>query len=227
MWLLSIALAGPANEAWVAGDHAVAREAWQAQIDEGAVSGDLYYNLGNAHYQLGEVPAAIHAWRTAQLLSPRDGDIEANLGAARKRTEDRIEQPAPETPILFWRTALSAAEQGRASCVLLALFWLLVAGWRLRRLPLAIPAVLTGVPGALLALSTLQSLQDFGSVGVVAQAATIESTASGGVALFELHPGAEVALGDSLGDKVLVALPDGRRGWMSSEALWVVDPSRR
>lgn len=225
--LLGLAMAGDvedANEAWVAGEQRAALVAWQSAIDDGARSGDLYYNVGNAHFQLGEVPEAMVAWRTAQLLSPRDGDIEANLQIARKLTADRIEPAPPTTPVLFWRSSLSAAEQGLAACFFLALFWIGCLVWRFTGRNLGIPTVLTGVPGVLLALSTLQTVAAFGTSGVVMSDTEVRSTASGGVVLFELHPGAEVLVGDRLGDNVLVSLPDGRRGWMPAPALGVVDP---
>ena len=222
----ALALAGDANEAWAAGDHATALSEWEHQIEEGDRSGDLYYNVGNAHYQLGELPEAILAWRSAQLLSPRDGDIEANLASVRKLTTDRIEPAPSRSPVLFWRTSLSAAEQGWAACLLMAAFWAICVLWRFRRVSLGIPAVLTGVPGLLLTVSTLQTLGELGTAGVVLAEAEVRSTASGGVVLFELHPGAEVQLGDGLGDNVLVSLPDGRKGWMPAASLGVVDPRR-
>lgn len=225
MWLLTTLAFAEANEAWVQGDHEAALAAWQERIDAGERSGDLHYNVGNAHYQLGDVPQAILSWRTAQLLSPRDGDIEANLEAARKRTEDRLEQPPPATPVLFWRTWLSAAEQGWAASALMLVFWACVALWRLgRRGFAAIPAAITGVLAGLLAASTIQTVGTYGDAGVVLAEAEVQSTASGGVVLFELHPGAEVLLGDTLGEQQLVELPDGRRGWMPAAALGVVDP---
>ena len=224
MWLLSMALASSPEQAWVDGDPAAAADGWADLIDDGARSGDLHYDLGNALYRQGDLGGAILSWNRAQVLSPRDGDIQANLEYARKQTQDRIDVPA-ETPALFWRTSLSPAEQGWAATLLLALVGLLGVAWRVRPgTPVGIPAALAGVPGLLLLLSTLASLADLGTRGVVLATSEVTSTAAGGVTLFELHTGAEVALGDRIEDRIQVELPDGRKGWMELEAVGVVDP---
>lgn len=209
---------------WVDGDAAAAADGWADQIDAGARSGDLHYNLANALYREGDLPGAMVAWRRAQTLSPRDGDIQANLEHARKQTVDRVDPPS-SSPVLFWRTSLSPAEQGWAATLLLSLVGLLGVAWRIRpSLPVQIPAVLAGVPGLLLLSSTLASLADLGATGVVLADSAITSTASGGVVLFELHPGAEVALKDRVAGRIQVELPDGRRGWMEHDAVGVIDP---
>lgn len=223
-WLFALTLAhADPLDSWVAGDAAAAAEGWADQIDAGARSGDLHYDLGNALYREGDLAGAMVAWRRAQTLSPRDGDIQANLDHARKQTVDRLDPPSA-SPVLFWRTSLSPAEQGWAATLLLSLVGCLLVAGRLRPLPVQIPAVLAAVPGVLLAASTMASLADLGATGVVLADSPITSTASGGVVLFELHPGAEVAVGDRIQERVQVELPDGRRGWMELDALGVVDP---
>ena len=98
MLLIGLALAMDAETAWVEGDPVAAASVWADRIDAGEVDGDLYYNLGNALYVQGRTPEALVAWRRAQLLSPRDGDIGANLEHARRQSLDRIDAPAPEAP---------------------------------------------------------------------------------------------------------------------------------
>ncbi|MCP4810638.1 MAG: tetratricopeptide repeat protein [Proteobacteria bacterium] len=222
--LLTLALGQEPEAAWVAGEHAVAADGWADQIDAGARSGDLHYDLGNALYREGDLAGAMLAWRRAELLAPRDGDISANLEHARKQTADRID-PVDETSVLFWRTSLSPAEQGWAATLLLAVLGLLGVVWRLRPgTPVQIPVVLTGVPALLLTASTLASLAEFGSAGVVLADTEVTSTASGGVVLFELHPGAEVALSDRIEGRIQVELPDGRKGWMELDRVGLIDP---
>jgi len=51
----------------------------------GPVSAALLYNLGNAYFKNGELGQAIYYYRKAELLTPRDPDIQANLRFAQDR----------------------------------------------------------------------------------------------------------------------------------------------
>ncbi|MBM4367331.1 MAG: hypothetical protein FJ102_14055, partial [Deltaproteobacteria bacterium] len=53
---------------------------------------------------------------------------------------------------------------------------------------------------------------------------TARSDLGGGVDLFALHAGAEVGVAEVAAGQVLVALPDGRRGWVAEAAVGRVDP---
>jgi len=229
--LVLTALAGPldeANTAYVDGDYAAAADGYQLLIDEGAESGDLYYNLGNARYRNGELGPAIHAWRSAQQLSPRDGDIRANLDRARAETKDRLEIASTPGP-LFWRDSLSLREQLHLAATLFGLLGLVLLAGRLKHgLPTALPAIVIAAPLAALGVSVSAELQDARTPAAIVLADTVElrsaAGAEGGVVVFELHEGAEVVLVEALGTYAQVALPDGRRGWMRSIELAVVDP---
>ncbi len=241
MWIalmLGVALAaGPealleqGNRAYAEGDYAGAAAAWDELVDGGHASGDIYYNLGNAYYRAGDLGRAILSWRRAELLAPRDGDIEANLERARRETSDRLEAPSRVTPF-FWREMLSLREQGLAAAWLLGLLLSLGVVQRLRPgLPLAIPALLTGAPAALLALGAWAGLRELerrpGAV-VLADRVAVRSAAgdAAGVVVFELHEGAEVQVRERFGDYAQIGLPDDRRGWLEIADLGLVDPGQ-
>ena len=234
--LLWLSLAGPAlaapedlalqaNQAYVDGDFAEAARTWTSLIEAGHPTGDLYYNLGNALYRDGQPARAMLAWRRAAALSPRDGDVTANLARARRQVQDRLED-TNGPGLFFWQSTLSTSEQGWLAALLSAVLGLLGVLGRLRReLALGIPAVLVGVPAVLLSASTFSGLQ--APLGGVVLADQVEVRSAGGeasgVVLFALHAGAEVTLGDTLGSWQLVVLPDGRKGWVPAGAVGVVD----
>ena len=216
--ILGLAIANP-DQAWLDSDVAAAAQGWADRIDAGEVSGDLYYNLGNAHYVQGNLAQAIVCWRRGELLSPRDGDILANLDRGRRATEDRIEVPRSAN-------LLSPREQGGLAALLIALCGVVGLARRFKPgLPFAVPALVTGLPGAALVAATIYRIATFGSAAVVlAEEVEVRSAGGGGVVLFELHAGAEVLLEQQVGEMSQIALPDGRRGWMTSMDLGVIDP---
>lgn len=232
MWavIVAFALAATPDEAVeqvLRGDYASAASTGIALIDAGLVNADVYYNLGNALFKQGDLPGAILAWRRAELLAPRDGDIDANLAHARRSTRDRIEL-APQLGVLFWRDSLSPVEQSWGAAIFAALLGALMLLRRARPdANIAIPGLLCAVPAVLLTISTVAELRELAETpGGVVQAERVEvrSAGAGGVVLFELHAGAEVELRERVAGQVQVALPDGRRGWVAADAVAVVDP---
>lgn len=218
-----------AEEAYLAGDAAAAAEAWAGLLDGGARCADVYYNLGNALYLQGEVAHAILSWRIASLLAPRDGDVKANLEHVRKRLKDRLD--ADSGPgALFWRSTFSPSEQLWLAAGLIGLLGVLGIARTVRPgLPVQIPAALLAVPALLLTTSSVVELRELdGSPGAVVLAAEVEatSTGDGGTTLFVLHAGAEVVALQEVGGRRLVLLPDGRRGWVPSATLGIVDPRK-
>ena len=234
--LSGVALAGSpedqlraGNEAYTAGSYTEAAASWTGLLDDGHVTGDVYYNLGNAWYREGDLGRAMLAWRRAATLVPRDGDVEANLERARRETVDRLDAPSRVTPF-FWTEMLSLSEQGHAAAWLLGLLLTLGIAQRVRPgLPLGIPGVLVGAPAVLLAVGTWVGVRDLNRTpaGVVLfEAVEVRSAAgeAGGVVLFELHAGAEVQIRERFGDYAQISLPDERRGWLAEAELGIVDP---
>jgi hypothetical protein len=73
--------------------NALFREAaarYRQVVDAGVVNGWLYYNLGNAYVQAGEIGEAILSYRRAERLIPGDPRLESNLEYARSLRRDRI-----------------------------------------------------------------------------------------------------------------------------------------
>jgi len=54
---------------------------------------DLYYNLGNAYYRMGEVGHAVWAYEKGLKFEPRNTDLKHNLELVNTRVQDRITMP--------------------------------------------------------------------------------------------------------------------------------------
>ena len=68
-----------ANQLYKAGHYAEAAQMYQQLAERGIENSTLFYNLGNAQYQQGNVVQAIINYQHAAQLAPRDADIRANL----------------------------------------------------------------------------------------------------------------------------------------------------
>lgn len=83
-------------EAYSTGKYNEAISSWEKVLEEGQHSATLYYNLGNAHYQLNQVGPSIYYFEKALALSPNDTEIKNNLAFAKNASVDAIE-PLPKT----------------------------------------------------------------------------------------------------------------------------------
>jgi len=88
-----------ANEKFAVGDYATAKELYTQLIETSAQPWQVYYNLGNAHYELNEAGSAALNWQKALRLSPQNKDLLHNL----EMLEDKIEHKAERFPVLFYK----------------------------------------------------------------------------------------------------------------------------
>ena len=213
---------------------AEAAAAYEKVLSAGYVNGDLYYNLGNAYYKSGDIPAAILNYERARRLSPGDDDLQHNLQLANLMIIDRIEP----TPRLFvwdaWDNikgwfSLKGITLLMYACYLLVLaavaVLLLVRTYALRK-----AAMIAGAGCLLLFLFTLTVF--FARVSDVtrtddaivrAQIVTVKNSPDEKSSdAFVLHGGVKVRIIDHLGAWTKIRLVDGKQGWMPESAAEVI-----
>jgi hypothetical protein len=193
---------------------------YQEMIDDGAVSGAVFYNQGNAWMRAKQPGRAIAAYRQAERYLPRDPHLEANLQYALGLGVS-THRPIFET-VLFWQNWLSYPEKfyGAAAATLLtfcfASIMLFASRRRLwRRLVLAGAAITV-----LLIVSAAYDWYRFDYVvhGVITQADVVArkgNAESYEPALSEkLSEGTEFQVLEHRGQWLLIRLPGGQEGWV-------------
>ena len=85
------------NRLYQEGDYEAALGSYLRLTEAGFEAGEVYYNIGNSYFKLGDVAHSILYFERAKRLLPRDEDVLANLDLARSLTVDEI-QPRPR----FW-----------------------------------------------------------------------------------------------------------------------------
>ena len=71
--------------------YTAALEKYQAILESGEHSAELYFNIANAHYKLNNIAPSIYYFEKAALLKPNDKDIKNNIVFARNMTVDAID----------------------------------------------------------------------------------------------------------------------------------------
>ncbi len=223
------------NRLYQEGDFAAAAASYDAVIAGGFESAEVYYNLGNAHFRLGETAPAVLNYRRAARLDPANDDIRANLALVNQRLQDRIE-PLPR----FW--LLSAFEwwmgliPGGVLQALVAACYLLLggtvvlivlrrpAGWHapIRRFAYC-AAVATFLLGATLMIRESGLGRAEEAVLMAGEARVLSAPSEeGGLTVFTLHEGTTVRIDRRAGEWAEIVLADGKVGWLPLEVLEVI-----
>jgi tetratricopeptide (TPR) repeat protein len=107
-----------AAQAYDEGRYDEAAASYEQLLNDGARSPELYYNLGNAHYRMGDVGRAVLGYKRALYLAPRDADARHNLEFALKESDAlNIDASLPDR----MRSALPASAW---SLMAVAAWWL-------------------------------------------------------------------------------------------------------
>ena len=198
-------------------------------------SAQLYFNLGNSYYRLGNITQSVIAYERAQRLSPSDRDITYNLEFVRSKTIDKI-VPIDEMFFVSWYWSLvnSCGVDGWArmavvSFVLalaMALLFLLGRSEWMRRTGFysALLLALVFVMSNVFAWHQKQAFEHRDKAVVVAPTINVKSTPSDtGTDAFVIHEGTSVIITDrTMKDWFSVTLANGKEGWLKRSQVEVI-----
>jgi tetratricopeptide (TPR) repeat protein len=205
-----------ANEAFQAGRYPKAIEQYEAILKTGIFSTELYYNLGNAYYRLGQNGRAILNYERALRLSPSNSDIE----------------PVSQIFLIKWGQILRGWLAADNWSVLGLIFlWTGVAGfamwllgqervWKKRGflmgsilIPLSIVPFLCATSAKSLEMNTQNGII------LVRETAVRPAPDANALPTGMLHEGIKVEIKDKIQSHIKVKLPNGEEGWIEEKGL--------
>jgi len=225
------ALVASADSAYREKLYTRAIDKYESVIMQGYESAALYYNLGNAYFNINDLPAAILNYERAKVLDPRDEDIAFNLRIANSMITDKIE-PVPEIFYIRWWKSLRNSfnlHTWTITSISLFIFLLVCIGTFVlsRRLPLRKTAFWTGFiillfsAAAFSMASTKFTIQhDHLEAIVFEPTITVKSSPSEtGKDLFVIHEGTKVFIMDEINNWCNIRIANGSEGWMPIGSL--------
>jgi len=207
-------------------------ERFQMLVDDGIQNGELFYDLGNAWYQAGDLGRSIASYLRAQRLMPDDPRLEANLAWARSVVRPQIAADDHEAllrRLAFWHDGWTL----QTRMVVFAAFWLLLwgallvralrryQGWNYLSGVAAMIAVLLG--GSILLDVTVGTTSTTGVLvgnDVVIRKGNAESFQP----QFEepMHQGVEFKVLEERPDWLHIELNNGSSGWIPASDAEIV-----
>lgn len=210
------------NQAYAEGRFQEAVDGYQSLVQSGRWSANLFYDLGNAWFRLGDFGKAILNYERALALEPHHPEAEANLRLARDEAralelrKDWVEryvasatstQYSIAAAVGFWfalfaATRLFFAPRRSVGQMMLIALALVVCGTSL----FALYTIENGTRGNALAIVTGKDVE--------ARLATADNASS----VLALPPGSEIKVLSERGDWIYAALPNDQRGWIPAKS---------
>ncbi len=221
-----------ANNSYQEDQYDAAIKDYERLINAGLRSANIYYNLGNTYFRTANKGKAILYYERAFRMRPRDENIRANLGFARKLVEGIAQQDSGKwyrQAFFFLRGFVSVDETAFLVFVLYFAAMLLVSLSVLIKAQRKIFYYSAAVCGFLLIIVLPSFIggvyeSEFQQKAVI----EVEETAirfepdEDATVHFKLYEGAVIQITRSQGEWHQVRRGDGKMGWLRSSVLSVI-----
>ncbi len=217
-----------ANRYYGQGDYTRAVAAYQQLLNTGVASGNLYFNLGNAYYRLGQSGQAILYYEKARRLMPHDPELLAN----RNFVQSKLTPGQTASPRGFdsWLTHLLPLDTGLA--VTSGAFFLLIglvivillvpnpergrSKWY-RTGGLSLAAIIFGL-SLTVTVATL-NLQNRNIAIAVTDGTVRYEPSPNATVFYQLPPGSQVEILEQKSGWLKVQRPDRKQGWIEARTV--------
>jgi tetratricopeptide (TPR) repeat protein len=215
-----------ANRLYADGKFSDAANAYETMLQTDGRSPALLFNYANAEFKSGNLGKAIAAYRRAELLSPRDSEIRANLGFVRNQVQGATIRESR------WQDWMGSLTLNEGTLLTAVFFWLLFALLAARQIrPALMPklrnmtrlaVVLTIFSGTVLALQAANHFNSFVAVVTGAEVTARSGPFDDAQSTFGVRDGAELSILDRRDGWVQVANGAGKSGWLPAKQVEVL-----
>ena len=223
-----------ADKEYVKGNYLQASKDYSDLLKVGE-SVELYYNLGNCYYRLGNITKSIIAYEKAHRLSPSDRDVTFNLEFVREKTIDKIERQEKNFFSAGYTMLQNLMDMDAWACLSIlaffvclgmAMLFLLGRDEWMRKLGfyVALLSVFVFVFSTLFAWQQKHNFDARDRAVVVAPSSSVKLTPSDSSAdAVVVHEGTAVQIVDrTMSDWYSVKLDDGKEGWLKRNSLEII-----
>ena len=215
-----------ANKFYAEGKFSEAATAYQNILKSGAQSPALWFNAGNAEFKAGHLGRAIAAYRQAEMISPRDPELRANLAFVRNQVQGATTRTG------VWQNLFGVLTLNEITLLAAIGFWLSLGLFAVRQLrtalvqkfrtPTRLAMAQTFILGAVLAWAAVNHFNSAIAIVTTAEAAVRSGPFDEAQSAFAARDGAELRVLDRHDDWVQVANDAGKTGWLNKKQIEVL-----
>ena len=200
-------------------------------VNDGIENGKLWYDLGNAQLQSGEIGESIAAYLSAKRYIPSDGRVEANLEYARSSITYPITGESSTSMLkrlAFWHTSLPTQVRLALGLTIWCSFWACVTIRLFRVIPgFKTVTIMLGLSAMAFGVSVGADIADqYQGHGVLTAQEVIVRKGNGlnYDAMFKepIHEGIEFKILGRRSNWLHIQLPNGVEGWIEKDNAQIV-----
>jgi hypothetical protein len=217
-----------ANQAYKNGNYTEAARLYSDISEQGHKSPNIYYNLGDSFFRLGNLGNAILNYERAKIFMPRDADLVYNLKYVSERIRDAVEPPAPPlSSIFFWLDSFNVNEVFFIFAAINLLFFAVLILKMFIKQEWTFTIFITLLvlwlgSGMSAGVKIYQVSTDSRAVIVAGEAAVFAGPDSKDTELFKLHAGTIVKTEKKEGTWSLIRIPGDKRGWIPDSSIGMI-----
>ena len=217
-------------DAYKKGQYDLSIQEFESILSKNWVSPQLYYNLGNAFYRVGNTAGAVWAFESCMKLSPTHLDAKYNLMLANLKVIDRINLPEPP---IYLKWYLSIKEQFTPSAwINISLFIFLIFSIMIVASQMTSLLIVQKLRGSIIVIFfialflTIHSIWTDNSLNLgIIYATKVEARSepnSFSTRLFEVHEGLRVSINQTADEWIEIQLLDGKTGWIENNQIRLI-----
>jgi tetratricopeptide (TPR) repeat protein len=221
-----------ANEAYQNDAYSDALEGYQQIWDNGSSSFELYYNMGNCHFRLGNYVEAVWHYEMAKKITPNDEDVQANIALVNRQFVDEI-KALPSIPFSIWWNGFIYGNGASfwygmsllalLACMLFALSFWLNDPFKSILKYFSLPALVIGLLSFFTAMavqSHFENAQD--AILLSSNADVLSEPSSNALELFTIHAGLKMEVLEQNKNWSEIKIASGEVGWLKNETMRLV-----
>lgn len=194
-------------------------------------SANLYFNLGNCYYKLGEIGPSIYYYEKALLLNPGDSEIKNNLGYAQNMRLDAIEQMPESAFSRFYNATVAKLSFDQWSYLAVGFVFLFVLAYmayylfqgatrkRFSFVTSLVAIALCALSVGFAYLQYEQSSANNPAIVFTREVGVNSEPNDRSEKIFTLHEGTKVNMLEKLGEWQKIKIADGQTGWLPESSL--------
>ncbi len=223
-----------ANNFYVEQQYTPAAELYEDILKNNIVSGELYFNLGNAYFKMQKYGLAILNYERALKFIPADEELRANLELANSIIADKIISMPDVFYIRYFNWIRGSFSQNTWMIFLFLSFILTNITFsarvfiqvhivkRILKRALVISSSLVLISGIFFYSSYRETNRNDQAIVIVEKTAVFSSPSEDSQNVFDIHEGTKTKIERQSDGWFEIKLTDGKVGWITQEAVVII-----